>query len=511
MPRPRTSMQLIREILRLSLQLNLSTNQIHLVVRVSRGKVQDIVRRAQAAGLSWPVPEDDAALDALLYAQRCEDAGDVPLPHWEKVHAQLRHKGITLRLLWQEYISATPTGYGYSQFCRLYRQWAAQRDLVMRQEHLAGEKLFVDFVGMKVPVVCRDTGEVSYASIFAAVFGASNYFYAEACASEELRHWLGAHVRAFRFFGGVPKYVVPDNLKNAVLEAKRFEPVLNKSFVRLAQHYGFGIMPARPYRPKDKAKVEKGVQVIEQRILAPLRNVTFFSIDDLNREIARLVTEVNEEPFQKLSGCRRSWFETVDAPALKPLPLTQFEYEAWCQSVKVPRDYHIALENHYYSVPYRLVGELVDVRYTDTTVEVLHRNSRVASHMRSWAQGSKSTLEEHMPASHAAYQGMSAEKFLHWAKNIGPATEAVISHVLKSKPHPQLCFDQCWGILRSLPKKYGEESLEKACQHALSLNTPGYTVVKTILERGLDKLPQQMSLDLSKISHANIRGPNHFT
>jgi transposase len=417
---------------------------------------------------------------------------------------------MTLKLLWKEYIRDNPSGYSYSQYCRQYHLWLSQRDVVMRQEHIAGEKLFVDFVGMKVPIVCRHTGEVKQASIFVAVFGASNYFYAEAVESEELRNWLGVHVRALRFFGGVPKYVVPDNLKSAVIDAKRFDPVLNKSFVRLAQHYGFGIMPARPYRPRDKAKVEKCVQVVEQAILAPLRNVTFFSLEDLNREIGKLVSEINNEPFQKLSGCRRSWFEAVDAPALNPLPQRDFEFENWCLTVKVPKDYHISVDKHYYSVPYQLVGEIVDVRYTDSTIEVLHRNVRVASHMRSWAEGKKTTQEEHMPAAHAAYQGMSAQKFIEWAQNIGPATEAIIKHILESKPQPQLCFDQCWGILRSLSKKYGSEAVEKACCHALSLHTPGYRVVKTILERGVDKLPEQLSLDLSKISHGNIRGPNHF-
>jgi len=255
MPRPRLSMQLIREILRLSLQLKLSANEIHDVVGVSRGKVQDCIRKASAAGLTWPLPTNDSDLEALLNPPSVEAVEGIPLPNWQKIHAELRRKGTTSKLLWEEYAREHPKGYGYSQFCRLYRRWFLQQDLVMRQEHRAGEKLFVDFVGLKVPIVCRHTGEVTMASVFAAVFGASNYCYAEACETEELRNWLAAHVRAFRFFGGVPKYVVPDNLKSAVIEAKRYDPILNKSFLRLAQHYGFGILPARPYRPKDKANV----------------------------------------------------------------------------------------------------------------------------------------------------------------------------------------------------------------------------------------------------------------
>jgi len=260
----------------------------------------------------------------------------------------------------------------------------------------------------------------------------------------------------------------------------------------------------------DKAKVEKGVQVVEQRILAPLRNTTFFSVAELNKAIANLLHDLNEEPFQKLSGCRRSWFESVDAPALSPLPLKPFEFEEWIMSFKVPRDYHVKVLNHHYSVPHRLVGEYVDIRYTDSTVEVLHNNARAASHVRSWAEGQKTTQDEHMPASHAAYQGISAEKFLEWAEDVGPATTSVINSILKSKPYPQLSFDQCWGILRSLVKKHGKDAVEKACKHALSLNAPGYRVVKLVLETGLDQMPEQLSMDLSMLSHANIRGPNHY-
>ncbi|MBX9690957.1 MAG: IS21 family transposase, partial [Cyanobacteria bacterium] len=397
-----------------------------------------------------------------------------------------------------------------SQFCRRFRKWAAQRDLVMRQEHRAGEKLFVDFAGLRFPVTCRFTGEVRCKPVFVAVFGASNYCYAEACDSEGLRDWLKVHVRAFRFFGGCPQYVVPDNLKSAVTKAERFDPQLNKSYQRLAEHYGFGILPARPRKPKDKAKVEKGVQLVEQRVLAPMRNMTFFTLEDLNREIVQRVNDLNNEPFQKLSGSRLTWFKAVDEPELKPLPKTDFSFESWDLSVKVPRDYHICVENHFYSVPYRLVGELVDVRLTDTTIEVFHRNARISSHLRNCTEGAKTTLEEHMPASHAAYQGMSAEKFLTWAEAFGPSTSAVIGEVLKSKPHPQLCFDQCWGILRALSGKFGKDAVEKACHHALRLNSPGYRVVKSILESGVEKLPAQLQVELPKVLHPNIRGPNQF-
>lgn len=511
MPRPRMSMQLIREILRLSLQLKMSMNEIHRALGASRGKVQDVVRRGSAANLSWPLPEDDDELERLLNPPPVEKASDeMAVPDWEKALVELRRKGVTLKLLWIEYAREHPSGLSYSQYCRRYRGWYLDRDVVMRQEHLAGEKLFVDFVGLKMAITCRFTGEISKASVFAAVFGASNYCYAEAVASEDLRNWLSAHVRALRFFGGVPKFVVPDNLRAAVTDARRFDPVLNKSFARLAQHYGFGIMPARPFRPKDKAKVEKGVQVVEQRILAPLRHRTFFSVEELNSAISELLDELNEEPFQKLSGCRRSWFETTDLPALNPLPQTPFEFEEWILSVRVPRDYHIALRSHFYSVPYHLVGELVDIRFTDHTVEILHCNRRVASHALNSAEGQKTTSEEHMPVAHAEYQGMSVERFAAWSREIGPSTVEVIDAILNSKPYPQLSFDQCWGILRGLSKKHGTEQIEKACRYALEQNMPSYSVVKAALDAGVEKLRKRPPLNIANVSHSNIRGPNHY-
>ena len=503
-------MKLTREILRLSLQLNASANEIHRVLDVSRGKVQDILRRAVAAGVEWPLPQDDAKLEALLYPRPAAVHMPPELPDWQAVDTELRRKGMTLRLLWEEYAARHPSGLGYSQFCRRYAKWASQRDLVMRQDHRAGEKLFVDFAGQKVPVVCRFTGEVKLVTIFGAVLGASNLCYAEAFESEGLRDWLAAHVHALRFLGGVPQYVVPDNLKSAVTTASRFDPVLNKSYLRLAEHYGFGIAPARPYRPRDKAKVEKAVQIIEQRILAPIRNMTFFTLDELNKEIWQRLERLNNEPFQKLSGCRWSWFETVDRPALKPLPRTEFEHEEWSLSLKIPKDYHVNVHKHFYSVPYRLVGELVDVRITDTTVEVFHASKRVASHIRNWAEGKKTTADEHMPAEHAAYQGLSSETFLEWSSEVGPATKTVIVAILKSKPQPQLCFDQCWGILRSLRKKYGDRDLEKACVHAVMLQSPTYRLVKTILQKGVDTLPEQLLLNVPEVRHENIRGPGRF-
>lgn len=492
----------------------MSANEIHRATKVSRGTVQSCIKRAVQLNLSWPLPPelDDQALELLFYPPVKKTFERYVLPDFPKIQSELTRKGVTLTLLWEEYKQDHPTShYCYAHFSKLYRRWLSKKDVVMRQSHRPGEKLFVDFAGQTIPIACRETGEVTLAQIFVATLGASNFTYAEACDSQDLRNWLGVHVRAFRFFGGVPKLIVPDNLKSAVTKARRFDPLLNRSYRRLAEHYNCGILPARPYRPRDKGKVEKAVQIVEQWILARLRDAKFFSLNELNHAIKVLLPELNEEPFQKLPGCRRTRFEETDKPALQTLPAQPFEFEDWILSVKVPRDYHIRCDEHYYSVPYRIVGERVDIRMTDSIVEVFHQNTRVASHIRNWAIGEKTTAEEHMTPSHSAYQGMSAEKFIAWAHQIGPSTEQIISLLLASKPYPQLSYGQCFGILSSQVKRHGDTKVELACRHALSLTNPTYRLVKLLLQHGLENLPQQLSLDLTDIVHANIRGPEHFT
>ncbi|MBX9694647.1 MAG: IS21 family transposase, partial [Cyanobacteria bacterium] len=366
MPRERLRMQVIREILRLSLQLGLSANEISRALGVSRAKVQQTLRMAATKNLVWPLPVGmaDQELETILFEVPPPPQRQHEDPDWEKIDRELRRKGMTKNLTWIEYREENPNGLSYPQFCKRLRKWQKQRDVVMQQEHKAGDKLFVDFAGQTVWITNRDTGEVTKAHIFVAVLGASNYIYAEACSGEDLRSWIEAHVRVFRFLGGVPKFLVPDNLKAAVTRADRHSPLLNRTYQRLAEHYHCGILPARKKHPRDKAKVEKGVQIVEQKILAPLRNRTFFGLDELNREVGRFLEHLNNEPFQKLSGSRSSWFEDVDRPALQSLPREEFEFEEWSIAVTVPKNYHVTVACHYYSVPYRLAGETVDVRET---------------------------------------------------------------------------------------------------------------------------------------------------
>jgi transposase len=382
-------------------------------------------------------------------------------------------------LLWQEYRSSHPHGFAYSWFCEHYRAWVGRLDLVMRQEHRAGEKLFVDYAGHTVAITDRHSGELRHAAIFVAVLGASSYTYAEATWSQELPEWIGSHVRCFEFLGALPQIVVPDNLKSAVTQAHRYEPQLNATYRELARHYGVAVIPARAARPRDKAKAEAGVQLVERWILARLRNRTFFSLAELNAAISALLVELNHRPFKKLPGSRASAFAAIDRPALKALPSAPFEYAEW-KKVRVHIDYHIEFARHYYSVPHALVGKELDARVSATTVELFHRGVRVASHIRSRRAGSFTTCPEHMPASHREYAKWTPERLREWAERIGPASVSVISAILAARRHPQQGFRSALGVLR-LGKLYGNDRLEAVCQRAHALRITSFKSIESML------------------------------
>jgi len=496
------------------MQLGMSGNQTHVALDISRGAVQDCIKRAKIASITWEqvCALSDQELEDSLYPIKKIPAGkseDSELD-WLAINKELKRRGVTKRLLWEEMFAVDPYCLSYSQFCRRYNKWHKKTDVSMRQEHKAGQKLFVDYAGQTMPIVDRDTGEVTEAQIFVATFGASNYTYFEASESQKSAHWLAAHVRAFKFFGGLPEQVICDNLKSAVTNACRQDRVLNRSYQRLANHYNIGVSPARPVHPQDKAKVEAGVKFVENRALAKLRDFTFFSVDHLNDQLYILTKELNNEPFQQLPGTRASWFESLDKPALKPLPDYHFELEEWKLNIRVPKDYHVNIDDHYYSVPYKLVGERVDARLTDHTIEILHDTERAASHVRSWAIGQSTTVDEHRTPAHAKYAEMSPEMFIAKAGQIGPKTKFVVETLLNAKPQPQLSYDVCFGIIKSLKNKYGAVDLELACSHAVHLQTVGYRVIKSILERGVHSMPEQLSLRLGNNSHENLRGPDTY-
>jgi len=513
MPTERLSMRKIHEVFRLKFACGLSDRQIARSCSIARSTVGEYLRRFTLAGLSWPLPPelDATALERLLFPPPPVIAvSDRLVPLWAHIHQELKRKGVTLALLWEEYRGAHPQGYRYSWFCDLYRAWRGKIDLVMRQDHRAGEKLFVDYAGQTVPIIDRHTGEVLFdAQIFVAVMGASNYSYAEATRTQTLPDWIGAHVRTFAFLGGIPEIVVPDNLKSGVTKPCRYEPDINPTYHAMAAYYGAVVIPARVKKAKDKAKVESGVLLVERWILAALRNRTFWSLSELNEAIRGLLTRLNERPFQKLPGSRRSTFETLDHPALRPLPTTPYTFEEWSYA-RVGIDYHVDVDGHYYSVPYALVKKKVDIRATAATVEVLFKGNRIASHARSFLKGKHTTLPEHMPSSHRRYAEWTPERIRRWAATVGPETAGHVAAIMEHRTHPEQGFRAALGIMR-LFKQYGAQRLEAACKRASKYRLYSYKGVANILKTGADKLDERKNTPaIPPIVHDNIRGPGYY-
>ena len=513
MPRPRSAMRKIREILRLALGEGFSRRQVAAATRVPAATVGDHLARARLAGLGWPLPEgmDDAQLEGHLFAPPSPSLpSDLrPLPHWPTVHGELRRKDVTLALLWMEYRERHPDGFGYSWFCQTYRRWQGHLDLVMRQEHRAGEKLFVDFAGQTVPITDPDSGEVWQAQLFVAVLGASSYTYAEALASQALPDWVAGHVHALEAIGGCPRILVPDNLRSAVTKAHRYEPELNRTYEEMAAHYGCAIMPSRSGKPRDKAKVEQGVLVATRWVAAALRHRTFFSLAEANAAIAERVAWLNARPFRRLPGSRRSLFEALDRPALRPLPDRPYEYATW-KSAKVNIDYHVEVDRHWYSVPYQLVGQSCDIRVSARVVEVLHRGRRVASHPRSREQARFTTEPAHMPEAHRRHAEWTPGRIVAWAERTGPATAGLVAAIMAGRPHPEQGFRSCLGIMR-LGRAYGDARLEAAAARALAIRGLSYRSVESILKNGLDGLPLPGAEPATTIGrHANVRGAGYY-
>jgi transposase len=505
-------MRKIREILRLRLDCGRTYQEIAISLGVGKTSVGDCVSRATVAGLtSWPLPDDldDHELERRLYPEHSQSGRVIPMPDWAYVHAELKRKHVTKQTLWWEYKTAQPDGYQYTQFCDLYREWSKTADLVFRNEHKAGERLFVDYAGSKVPIHDPATGDVSYASIFVAVMGASNKAYVEASIDQSSESWIGSHVRAFEYFGAVPAVVVPDNLKSGVTKPCRYEALLNASYEDMARHYRTVVIPARSKRPKDKAKVESGVLLVCRWILAALRNHTFFCLAQLNMEIAGLLDKLNRRPFKKLPGCRDEMFESIDKPAMKSLPASRYEF-VHIKLARVNIDYHVEVDGHYYSAPYTLVGRQVEVRYSETTIEMLHGNHRVASHQRSAAKGRHTTVEAHRPEKHQAYVKWTPERMQDWAANAGEATGRLAKAIMESRVYPELGFRSVLGLIR-LGEKFGNARLEAASLRAIQIGNPTYTSVKSILKKGLDHNPPNGDTpEQQSVSHANIRGRGYF-
>jgi transposase len=484
----RMSMRKIREVLRLTHELGLSVRQVREATGVGKTAVSEYVSRAKVIGITWPIPLeiDDSALERLLFTPAGFHEGSTKrLPDWTKVHQELKRRGVTLMILWEEHRAEYVDGHGYSRFCELYGEWRRRLSPTMRQTHVAGDKLFVDWAGDTVPIIDAMTGEAHAAHLFVAVLGASSYTYAEARWSETLPDWIGAHVNALDFFGGVPKAAVPDNLKAGITKPSRYEPGVNRTYQDLADHYGFVVLPARPYRPRDKAQVEVAVGIVSRYVLGKLRNRRFFSLVELNDAVRDCVTKINAKVMKQLKQSRNDLFASLDRPALKGLPGERYQYAEWKRCTVAP-DYHVEVDGHYYSVPFGLLRETVDARFTEVTVEVFHKGQRIASHMRSRLAHKHTTIPEHMPSSHRRYAEWSPARMLHEAEKIGPATIALFEAIMKAKPHPEQGFRSCLGIL-SLVKSYGPERIEAAARRGNDIGATTYGSIRSILQNGLDR------------------------
>lgn len=503
-------MEHFREIVRLH-EMGYSQCQIAQSCGIARSTVQDYIRRANAKGVNYEqlVQLSDSEAKALLGKGQRTPKERVEQIDFAAVDIELRQKGVTRALIWQEGIDAQKWNCSYGGFCRQYQEWQLRHQVTMRQVYKGGEKLFVDYCGLTVAVAHPESEETVAAQVFVACLGASNYTYAEATPTQELGHWIGAHERALHFFGGVPECIVPDNLKSGVSEPCHYEPGVNQSYQAFAEHYGVAILPARPYKPKDKAKVEKAVQEVERQILAPMRCQTFYSFSDLNQAIRERLMQLNEREMKAYGRSRRALFEQIDQPALKPLPTQPFVFARW-KTAKVNFDYHIEVERHYYSVPYWLIQQEVRLKLSEGLVEVFHDSKRVACHERSRLPYRHTTLPEHMPPEHWAYKRQSKQRFVEWAETIGAQTTKQVLAIFERKDHEEQAFRSVRGLQR-LVQDYGAARVEAACHRANVFALVGLKRLRSILSSGLEtKIETPELVPMPPVNHDNVRGAQYY-
>jgi len=508
----RLAMHRIKEILRQKLVLKRSHREVVASVGGSVGFVSGVVGRVAALGLTAAEIDglDEVALEARLYGPSLAHASNRPLPDPAGMHIELKRSGVTLQLLHLEYLEKHPEGYRYTRYCDAYREWLAKRSPTMRQTHVAGDKMFVDYSGKRPQLVDATTGEVTDVEFYVAVLGASNYTFAEATFTQQVPDFIASTTRALTFFGGVPHAIVPDQLKSAVTLACRYEPGIQRSFDELGRHYGTTIMPARPGSPRDKAKVEVGVQIAQRWILARLRNQVFHTLGELNARIRELTVDLNARTMRLYKTSRRELFEQLEKPALVALPADAFEYAGW-KKATLNVDYHLAFDDHFYSASHTLIHEELWVRATTTTVEVFHRSARVASHARSYVKFKHTTTPAHMPVAHQKHAEWTPTRILGWARTVGPMTERLAQTILAERRHPEHGYRSCLGLFR-LAKRYGNDRVEAASARALAASARSYRHVESILKHGFDRAPalDTESRASGNIVHENVRGRDYY-
>jgi transposase len=514
MPAERVAMRRVREILRHRFEEGLGHKSIAVRVGAAPSTVRETLRRLERAGLSWPLAEDvsDAVLEAALYKAAGTKTGHrrIAEPDWAQVHRELKRKHVTLQILWDEYIGLHPEGYRYSRYCDLYRHWALKLPVTMRQDHAAGEKLFVDYAGDTVTVVIdRLSGKTRQAHLFVGVLGASSLSFAHARWSETLPDWIECHLLALETFGGAPALLVPDNAKVAVIKACHFDPQVNRTYTGMATHYGSAVLPTRPRRPRDKAKVEAAVRIVERWLLGRMRHRVFYSLADVNKAIGELLQDLNDKRvLRRIGRTRRQLFEELDYPALRPLPVERYVFAEW----KIRRaglDYHVDIDKHFYSVPYRFAREQVEARITANTIEIFYKGERIAAHRRSSGNGKHTTIPEHMPSSHRRFADWTIERISREASAIGSDVALLCDRILADRPHPEQGYRACLGIIR-LVKAFERERVNAACGRALEIGARTYGSVRSILDNHLDRPSTSSAPSSEPIHHSNIRGPRYY-
>jgi transposase len=501
-------MRKIREVLRLHHGMGAKQREIASACNIAPSSVHEYLRRAEAAGIGWPLPEDcsDKRLEELLFARHAQ-VGLRSTPDWKAVQRELLKKNMTLAVVWEDYKKENPDGYERSQFCHLFREWEGTTEIRMSQNHRPGERLWIDWAGQTAPLTDPETGEVSGVPVFVSTFGVSQKVFARAFPSMELEFWLEAHVRAFKFYGVLATFAVPDNTKTGVTSPNRYEPEFNLEYAEFARHYSLAVIPARVRKPRDKGKVENGVQRIEQRVLARLEGRTYLSLDELNDEISRLVDELNSRVMRGPEASRNQLFEEIDRPAARPLPKTHYEFASW-KKAKVGPNHHVSFEGHGYSVPYALVGRNVAVRCTAQVVQIFEGAKVVASHPRNFQRFGYTTLREHRPKSHREYEDWTPARLVRWGSKCGGSVGKLVQAMLEAKLYPQHGYNSAFGLI-SLGKKHGLPRLNAACARALAAGALSYKSVKTILEKGLDQATLEFEQRPMPV-HENVRGAEYY-
>lgn len=504
-------MKKLREVFRLKFEFGYSHRQISDSVGISPATVSVYLDLLKVSGLAWSdiLHESDEQIEQRIFRHPAKGSSRLH-PDWAEVRLEFQKKGVTLLLLWNEYRKDNPDGLGYTQFTKYYKRYAKTLDPVMRFVHKAGEKTFVDYAGLTMEWLEPKTSEVRKAQIFVGCLGSSSLIFAEATESQSMPDWIGSHVRMFEAFGGTTKTLIPDNLKSGITKPHRYDPDINPTYHQMALHYNIAVVPARVVRPRDKAKVESAVQIVERSIIAPLRNQTFLSLHELNQAIKAKLFDLNNKPMQRIGLSRKEQYEKVERQALGPLPLDRFELQEW-KKAKVHIDYHIYIDKHFYSVPYKLVGNHVDVAISQNRIEIFHQSARVAVHQRDNRPNQFTTLEAHMPSAHVAYlqeeRDASIVFLTQWAKKIGPNASLCVEYFFKARHFPQQAIRAVLG-LRRLAQQYGTDAFEKACEKANDLHQYRYKTVESILKHRLYEVAAPATKTINKL--AIFRGPSYF-